>query len=143
MVIDILAIIYNDIIIVCNSVHCWEFSQLNDEIDAKVKLLPQQKTQYTCTSTNFEYTGVSVTCPSGHTYIVRAEVHYNNSQPSGIAASSLNTNLSYFYARYAYVENIACITFTLLAGETAYIWGRWATASKSNDVLISIVDITN
>ena len=115
-----------------------------EQIANKVKLLPEQKTQYTCTSTNFEYTGASVTCPQGHTYIVRASVSYNNAQPTGIIVSASNTNSRDPYLRYVDEEGGACIvTFMLLAGETAYIWGRWATASRSNDVLIDIIDITN
>ena len=107
-------------------------------------MLPERKTQYTCTSTNFEYTGASVTCPFGHTYIVRARVKYNNSQPNGIIVTQSNTSASTPFERYVDEEGGACIvTFMLLTGETAYIWGRWANAPKANDVLINIVDITN
>jgi hypothetical protein len=114
------------------------------QIAGKVKLLPEQKTSYTCTSTNFEYTGASVTCPYGHTYIVRARVKYNNSQPTGIIVSQSNTNFRDPYLRYVDEEGGACIvTFMLLTGETAYIYGRWALAPRANDVILNIIDITN
>lgn len=114
------------------------------QIAGKVKLLPEQRTSYTCTSTNFEYTGVSVTCPYGHTYIVRARVKYNNSQPTGIIVSQSNTNFRDPYLRYVDEEGGACIvTFMLLTGETAYIYGRWALAPRANDVILNIIDITN
>lgn len=85
-----------------------------------------------------------MTCPFGHTYIVRASVAYNNAQPTGIIVSRSSTSASNPYERYVDEEGGACIvTFTMLTGETAYIWGRWATASRTNDVYINIVDITN
>lgn len=119
-----------------------QISQLNDEIGAKVKKLATQDVSYTCTSTNYEYTGVNATCPVGHTYIIRAQVRYSNAQPTGILACAKNTS-SYFYERYAASEVSGQITFMLNAGETAYIWGRWATANKTNSVILYILDITN
>ena len=114
------------------------------QIANKVKLLAEQKTTYTCSSTNFEYTGASVTCPSGHTYIVRARVKYNNCQPIGIIVSLSNTTPSNPFERFVSEDyGSTIVSFTVLAGETAYIWGRWAIANRSNDVLINIVDITN
>ena len=119
-----------------------QISKLNAEIGAKVKKLAVRDVSYTCTSTNYEYTGVSVACPTGHTYIIRAQVRYSNAQPTGIIASAKNTS-SYFYERYAASEVSGQITFMLNAGETAYIWGRWATANKTNSVILNILDITN
>lgn len=114
-------------------------SQLNAEIDGKVKKLPAQTIQYTSTSTNLEYTGVNVSCPTGHTYIVRAKCDWDNAYTQSIAASDSNTDVS-TWRRFAYGDS-AYISFILNAGETAYIWGKWSAASK-NRVHLSITDIT-
>ena len=97
---------------------------------------------YTCTSTNFEYTGVSVSCPTGHTYLIRAQARYGNAQPTGVLASASNSTI-YQYQVYEATESASYITFTLMQGETAYIWGKWATANKQNSVVLEIIDITN
>lgn len=107
----------------------------------KVKFLPVVDRNYTCSSANFEYTGVNISCPAGHTYIVRAQISYSNSKPTGLLASSSNSNMDP-YATYAYNTNASFITFMLTAGQMAYIWGRWE-ASRQNAVRYWIVDITN
>lgn len=107
----------------------------------KVKFLPVVDQNYTCSSANFEYTGINISCPTGHTYIVRAQISYSNSKPTGLLASSSSSNMDP-YATYAYNTNASFITFMLTAGQTAYIWGRWE-ASRQNAVRYWIVDITN
>ena len=119
-------------------------AQLGDasgQIVNKVKFLPVVDRNYTCSSANFEYTGVNIFCPAGHTYIVRAQISYSNSKPTGLLASSSNSNMDP-YSTYAYNTNASFITFMLTAGQTAYIWGRWE-ASRQNAVRYWIVDITN
>ena len=105
----------------------------------KVKKLATQTIQYTSTSTNMEYTGVNVSCPTGHTYIVRAKCDWDNAYTQSIAASDSSTDVS-TYRRFAYGDS-AYISFVLNEGETAYIWGKWSAASK-NRVHLSITDIT-
>ena len=107
----------------------------------KVKSLPIVDRNYTCTSANFEYTGVNMSCPAGHTYIVRVQISYSNSKPTGLLASSSSSNMEP-YVTYAYNTNASFITFMLTAGQMAYIWGRWE-ASRQNAVRYWIVDITN
>lgn len=109
---------------------------------AKVKKIPTQVTRYNFTAANtYEYTGVSVTCPAGHTYIVRATLVYSNSDPKGIVASP-KSNVMYLYECYAREELSSRINFMLIEGETAYIWGKGATAA-GDDVRIDVIDITN
>lgn len=112
-----------------------------EQIANKVKFLPVVDQSYTCSSANFEYTGINISCPAGHTYIVRAQVSYSNSRPTGILASSSNS-VMYSYMTYAHATDASFITFMLTAGQTAYIWGRWE-AIRQNQVRYWIVDITN
>lgn len=106
----------------------------------KIKKMPNTGISYTCSSTNLEYTGLSVSCPANHTYIVRAGLSFNSSAPSEILVSRSSTNTS-VYNRLAYGAS-AFITFMLTAGETAYIWGKWGAAG-SNPVTVDVIDITN
>ena len=108
-------------------------------VDNKVKKLATRTIQYTSTSTNLEYTGVNVSCPTGHTYIVRAKCDWDNGYTASIAASDSSTDVS-TWRRFAYGDS-AYITFMLNEGETAYIWGKWSVAGK-NRVHLSITDIT-
>ena len=110
------------------------------QIANKVKRIISQN-YYTCSSTSYEYTGVSVACPTGHMYMVRARTVYFNSQPSGTAASVSSTSYG-LYQCYDRNDNAAFITFILAPGETAYIWGRWSEANTKNRVDIEIMDIT-
>lgn len=112
-----------------------------EQIANKVKFLPVVDKNYTCSSANFEYTGINISCPVGHTYIVRAQISYSNSKPTGILASS-SSSIMDPYTTYAYNTNASFITFMLTAGQTAYIWGRWEV-SRQNAVRYWIVDITN
>jgi len=106
-----------------------------------VKCLPVVELNYTCSSTNFEYTGVNISCPASHTYIVCARISYIKTVPTGILASS-SDSLTYSYLTYAYNENASYITIMLTAGQTAYIWGKWNGIGQ-NAVRYWIVDITN
>lgn len=111
-----------------------------EQIANRIKIIPNTGASYTCTSTNPEYTGVSVTCPAGHTYIVRAALSFSNTAPSEILVSKSNTN-SNVYNRLAYAAS-GFVTFLLKGGETAYIWGKWGAAG-TNSVSYDAVDITN
>ena len=115
------------------------FTALGTKQD-KINIIPNTGASYTCTSTNLEYTGVSVTCPAGHTYIVRAALSFSNTAPSEILASKSNTN-SNVHNRLAYAES-GFATFLLKGGETAYIWGKWGSAG-TNSVSYDAIDITN
>lgn len=108
----------------------------------KVKKLPTQTTRYNFTAANtYQYTGVNVTCPAGHTYIVRAWLVYSNSEPKGIVASSRSDTMR-MYECYAREELAVYITFMLMGSESAYIWGK-GTTTYGDDVKLDIVDITN
>lgn len=112
------------------------------DIANKVKKLPTQTTRYNFTAANtYEYTGVNVTCPAGHTYIVRALLVYSNSEPKGIAASARSDTMR-MYECYAREELATYITFMLVGGESAYIWGK-GTTTNGDDVRLEVVDITN
>lgn len=91
-------------------------------------------------STTYSYTGKSVTCPIGHIYIVRARCSYSNSAPQEIGASNSST-ASDFYRTYARTDKACEIIFVLTAGESAYIWTKYASAA-SNTIRISVIDIT-
>lgn len=108
-------------------------------ISNKIKIITPEKQYYNCTSTNLEYTGVSIECPTGHTYIVRAKCDWSNANTQAIAVSDSSSDAS-TQRRFAYSDG-ACATFILGAGETAYVWGKWASASR-NAVMVSIIDIT-
>lgn len=108
-------------------------------IGNKIKIITPETVYYTCTSTNLEYTGVSVECPTGHEYIVRAKCNWDNANTQSIAVSDSSSDVS-TQRRFAYSES-AYVTFMLGAGETAYIWGKWASASR-NAVMLTITDIT-
>ena len=90
-------------------------------------------------ATTYSYTGKSVTCPAGHTYIVRARISYSNSEPKEIGATN-STTMSDLYRTYARSDNSCEINFILGEGETAYIWARY-NASASNMVRITAIDI--
>lgn len=108
----------------------------------KIKKLPTQTTRYNFTAANtYQYTGVNVTCPAGHTYIVRVWLVYSNSEPKGIVASSRSDTMR-MYECYAREELATSITFVLMGGESAYIWGK-GTTTNGDDVKLDIVDITN
>ena len=105
----------------------------------KIKMIIPETQYYTSTSTNLEYTGVSIECPSDHTYIVRAKCDWSNANTQSIAVSDSSSDAS--SQRLFAKSESACVTFMLGAGETAYIWGKWAAASR-NAVMVSIADIT-
>lgn len=113
-----------------------------ESIANKVKKLPTQTTRYNFTAANtYQYTGVNVTCPAGHTYIVRALLVYSNSDPKGIAASARSDTMR-MYECYAREELATYITFMLVGGESAYIWCK-GTTTYGDDVRLDVIDITN
>ena len=117
-------------------------STAREQILNRIKKLPTQVTRYNFTAANtYQYTGVNVTCPTGHTYVVRVLMVYSNSEPKGIAASAKSTSMK-LYELLDISEINNAITFMLMAGETAYIWGKGTTAA-GNDIKVDIVDITN
>lgn len=105
----------------------------------KIKIITPETQYYTSTSTNLEYTGVSIECPAGHVYIVRAKCDWSNANTQSIAVSDSSSDAS--SQRLFANSDSACATFMLAAGETAYVWGKWATASR-NAVKVNITDIT-
>ena len=108
----------------------------------KAKKLPAQTTRYNFTAANtYENTGVNVTCPAGHTYIVRAILSYSNSEPKGIAASWQSATMR-MYDLLALSENTNTVTFILAANETAYIWAKGAQ-QLGDDIEIDILDIAD
>jgi hypothetical protein len=117
-------------------------ASVKDKLDSK-----QNALSYTTildesftSSTTYSYTGKSVTCPIGHTYIVRARCSYSNSAPQEIGASNSST-ASDFYRTYARTDKACEIIFVLTEGESAYIWTKYASAA-SNTIRISVIDIT-
>ena len=104
--------------------------------------MPTQTTRYNFTAANtYQYTGVSVTCPTDHTYLVRARLVYSNSEPKGIAASASSTSMN-MYELLDMSETSNTIMFMVLSGGTVYIWGK-GTKAAGDDVRIDILDITN
>ena len=120
-----------------------QLATAGEQITNKIKVFSPPDIIYTCTSTNFEYTGASVTCPNNHTYIVRARAIFASSAPKGIIAANSTTTPSVQYLNYAASETAAYLTFMLTSGETAYIWAKWEQANKTNNIGFNIIDITN
>lgn len=104
---------------------------------------PAQDTLYYTTTTSMSYTTKSITCPSGHTYIVRAKFQWVNAKPYECAASSVssgwNTNNYYDYKNIAGAMELH---FILKGGETAYYLASCEATSKTNIILQDIIDIT-
>jgi len=90
-------------------------------------------------------TGLSLSCPSGHLYLVQAWFRYNNGSPRVVAACHSNTT----YAAYDCVaastdaQNAghASLSFILTPGETIYYWAMYYNAS-ANFISETVFDIT-
>ena len=93
---------------------------------------------YQATSGNFEYTGVSFTCPEGKTAIVYGQTSYANTKPIGLAFSGTNTALNVL-CESTNVGNYVVRTPALMivGGETVYLWDkRESAASAVNPFII-------
>ena len=95
--------------------------------------------------TTMSSTGLSLSCPSGHLYLVQAWFRYNNGSPRVVAACHSNTT----YAAYDCVaastdaQNAghASLSFILTPGETIYYWAMYYNAS-ANFISETVFDIT-
>ena len=111
-----------------------------DKVEEKAKVTYRTLIDEAFTgSTTFSYTGKSITCPSGHTYIVRARLSYSNSAPQEIGASNSSTAID-VYRTYARSSTACEIVFILGGGESAYFWARYS-ASASNPIRVVVIDI--
>lgn len=82
-------------------------------------------TDYKATSSNFEYTGISYTCPIGKTAIVYGQTAYGHSRPIGLALSSSNSALIALCETTnvgSYVIRTPALMIT--GGETVYLWDK-------------------
>ena len=82
-------------------------------------------TDYKATSSNFEYIGLSYTCPTGKTAIVYGQTAYANSRPIGLALSSSNSALIALCETSnvgSYVIRTPALMIT--GGETVYLWDK-------------------
>ena len=96
--------------------------------------------------TTMSYTGLSLTCPSGHVYVVQAWFRYSQSAPRRVGASHANGTVFPFYDNVAasldtYDCGNASLTFMMYPGETIYYWAMYYDA-KQNFITENILDIT-
>lgn len=105
-----------------------------------------QNTRYFNAKTTMSYTGLSLTCPSGHVYVVQAWFRYAQSAPRRVGASHANGTVFPFYDNVAAsLDTYDCghgsITFMMYPGETIYYWAMYYDA-KQNFITENILDIT-
>lgn len=91
-------------------------------------------TNYKATSGNFEYTGLSYTCPTGKTAIVFGQTSYANTRPIGLALSASNSALN-AVCETSNVGNYVLRTPALMitSGETVYLWDKRDGAASGNN----------
>lgn len=105
-----------------------------------------QSNRYFNAKTTMSYTGLSLTCPSGHVYIVQAWFRYAQSAPRRVGASHANGTVFPFYDNVAAsLDTYDCgngsVTFMMYPGETIYYWAMYYDA-KQNFITENILDIT-
>ncbi len=97
--------------------------------------------------TTMSSTGLSVTCPSGHIYLVQAWFRYNNAAPRYVAACHSNTTYAFYDCVAASTDTgtqnagHSSLSFILTPGETIYYWAQYYNAN-ANFISETIVDIT-
>lgn len=93
---------------------------------------------YKASTTNYEYTGVHFTLPSGSTYLIRAAAAYNNGAPIGVAICNSSTTCSASTVIYVHETTTALPcggtpVYLMVAG-TYYLWVKRATVpTGAND----------
>lgn len=94
-------------------------------IDSSLSAQTLTSTDYKATSSNFEYVGLSYTCPTGKTAIIYGQTAYANSRPIGLALSSSNSALIALCETSnvgSYVIRTPALMIT--GGETVYLWNK-------------------
>lgn len=97
--------------------------------------------------TTMSSTGLSLTCPSGHIYLVQAWFRYNNGAPRYVGACHSNTTWAFYDCVAASTDTgttnagHSSLSFMLTPGETIYYWAMYYSAT-ANFISETIVDIT-
>lgn len=97
--------------------------------------------------TSMAYTGLSLTCPSGHVYLVQAWFRYNNGAPRYVAACHSSTTYAFYDCVAASTDTgttnagHSSLSFILTPGETIYYWAMYYSVT-ANFISETIVDIT-
>ena len=90
-------------------------------------------------TTTLTYTGYSISCPTGHTYLCSVLLFFANSSPKEIAISYSSTSIDLYNLIFR-SDACSCANFILKGGQTAYVWGRFGSESN-NGLDYIIVDI--
>ena len=101
--------------------------------------------RYFNSKTTMSYTGLSLTCPAGHVYIVQAWFRYVNGAPRRVGACHLNNVFAFYDTVAASLDAQDCgnasLTFRMYPGETVYYWAMYYNATQ-NFITENILDIT-
>lgn len=105
--------------------------------------------KFKATSTNWEYTGISVTVPANHTYLLQGGASYNTAKPIGMALSLSDSRLQAIGITYLddtvnTLNYVSQSSLCAASNTTVYLWERRKTVpTADNNVYIQYVDITN
>ena len=127
-----------------------DISNLNNVKSDKVHFY-KKTAVHQSSSTDWEYTGLSITCPTGHVYIINAWTDWNSGAPKGLCLSDsissrrvlCETFLDYQTCNgtNGYVRKTPAVI--MWQGDTAAVWEkRETTPSAENQIQLLYVDIT-
>ena len=87
-----------------------------------------------CT-TSLAYSGLSITIPTGKSFVISASAHYNSSSPSAIAIRNASSGSPVIFASGGNVEGLAQCTYcgTTVSEATYYVWVKYGSAGN-NDI---------
>lgn len=111
------------------------------------KITRTATSRYFTSKTSMAYTGLSLTCPANHIYLVQAWFRYANGAPRYVGACHSSTTYAFYDCVAASTDagttnaGHASLSFILTPGETIYYWAMYYNATQ-NFISESVVDIT-
>lgn len=90
---------------------------------------------YSCASTDLEYTGVAINLPTRARYNITIEAKWDNSQPTKCYVSESDSDISKVVA---YNDNGAFCNLSgfNMASRTLYVWAAWTNAETENSIQV-------
>lgn len=111
------------------------------------KITRTSTSRYFTSKTSMAYTGLSLTCPANHIYLVQAWFRYANGAPRYVGACHSSTTYAFYDCVAASTDagttnaGHSSLSFILTPGETIYYWAMYYNATQ-NFISESVVDIT-